>query len=95
MDNSLNCEIKGFIDERLNTSMESLRKNDADYRHMTKRLSTLLDKVENLTTANEEEKTYVDEYLKVKFDIQAKEEPVFYAQGFSDAIRFLRYFDLI
>ena len=95
MDDSFKCEIKGLIDERLNFVLESLLSKDEEFKRLHKRMRDLIDKVENLTTANEEEKTYVDEYLKVKFDIQAKEEPVFYAQGFSDAIRFLRYFDLL
>ena len=62
---------------------------------LVNRLRVLVEKVESISTANEEEKAYVKEYLEVNFNMQAKEEPVLYAQGFSDAIRFLKYFEIL
>lgn len=95
MDESFKCEIKGLIDERLNFVMESLLSNNDEYKFLNKRLRDLIDKVEDLKTANEEETAYVKSYLEVNFNLHAIEEPAFYAQGFSDAIRFLKYFDLL
>ena len=95
MDNCFEDEIKSFINERLNSSQEALRKDDAEYRNKHKRLQVLTDKVENLKTANEEEKGYVKEYLEVNFDLQVKAEPALYTQGFSDAIQLLKYFGVL
>lgn len=95
MDDSFKCEIKGLIDERLNFVMESLVSKNEEYKRLHKRMRDLIDKVEDLKTANEEETAYVKSYLEVNFNLHAIEEPAFYAQVFSDAIRFLRYFDLL
>ncbi len=95
MDNSIQNILTGFVDERLDSTMELLRDTDKEYLSLTKRLTSILEKMDNLKSVDAEDMAVINVYREVMFNIQAKEEPAIYIQGFSDALHFLKFFHVL
>ena len=52
MDNSIRDILTGFVDERLDSTMELLRDTDKEYLSLTKRLTSILEKMDILYVQN-------------------------------------------
>ena len=95
MDNSIRKTLTEFVDERLDSTMELLRDTDKEYLSLTKRLTSILEKMDSLKSVDGEDMAVINIYREVMFNIQAKEEPAMYIPGFSDALYLLKFFHIL
>ena len=95
MDNSIQNIMTGFVDERLDSTMELLRDTGKEYLSLTKRLTSILEKMDSLKSVDAEDMAVINIYREVMFNIQAKEEPAMYIQGVSDALYLLKFFHIL
>lgn len=84
----------GFIDERLESCSERLRKENDEYRSLFKRHIELREKLDGIEIS-EADMALLQEYFQVEFDIAAANLPAIYRMGMADGIRLLRILDVL
>ena len=84
----------GFIDERLESCSEHLRKENDEYRSWFKRHIELRKKLDGIKIS-EADMALLQEYFQVEFDIAAANLPAAYRIGMADGIRLLRVLEVL
>ena len=84
----------GFIDERLESCSEHLRKENDEYRSWFKRHIELRKKLDGIKIS-EADMALLQEYFQVEFDIAAANLPAIYIMGMADGMRLLRILDVL
>ena len=84
----------GFIDERLESCSEHLRKENDEYRSWFKRHIELREKLDGIELS-EADMALLQEYFQVEFDIAAANLPAIYKMGMADGICLLRILDVL
>lgn len=84
----------GFIDERLESCSELLRKENGAYREWFKRHMELREKLDGIEISDAD-MALLQEYFQMEFDITAANLPAAYRMGMADGIRLLRILDVL
>ena len=84
----------GFINERLESCSEHLRKENDEYRNWFRRQIELHEKLDGIEI-READMALLQEHFQVEFDIAAANLPAIYKMGMVDGICLLRILDVL